>query len=94
MRIKIAVTVAVALIGLSSCQGSFTQPATGVTVQQMQEYERQVKKVSEQQATVDRQMERAEQQQVRMEALVKRWESQADRYDAILHRWEQQDRNQ
>lgn len=58
--------------------------------QRMEEYDRQMALVAEQQAEVDRQLQRAEEQQDRLDALHERWEAQADRFDAILSQWERQ----
>ncbi len=78
---------------LSACESEPARTAdasaTG-NVQRMQEYDRQMRKVAEQQAVADRQLQRGEEQLRRMDALQTRWEAQADRYDAILARWEKQ----
>ena len=75
---------------LCSCQLAAPQATAISDAQRLEEYDRQMAKVAEQQAIADRQIEHAEAQQKRMEALLTRWEKQADRYDAILSRWEKQ----
>ncbi len=82
------------LVGLllSACEGEPARTDASATGndQRMQEYDRQMRKVAEQQAVADRQLQRGEEQLRRMDALQARWEAQADRYDAILARWEKQ----
>ena len=77
---------------LSACEGEPARTSASATGndQRMQEYDRQMRKVAEQQAVADRQLQRGEEQLRRMDALQARWEAQADRYDAILARWEKQ----
>jgi septal ring factor EnvC (AmiA/AmiB activator) len=64
---------------------------------QVETYEQQAKKASEQQLETERQLkESARQQEIskaqikRMDLLLERWEKQADKYDAILEKWENQ----
>lgn len=92
MNKYLAAALFLACLQSTACQGEPARRSASASGNEarMQEYDRQMRKVAEQQAVADRQLQRGEAQLRRMDALYARWEAQADRYDAILARWEKQ----